>query len=507
MQPLFAPEQPNRRWWRPKSMKCRLIASLAALAVIAAVAACAHGEPGATASADVSVSVAAPGVSGTQNAAGTAIGATAFGGHGRLAFVSAGRLWVLDGAAAAQPATLHPVSTGSPQPPAGNPQPPAGQPTAAQTPGSPAWSPDGRWLAFLVGSPSADGAVTSGALWLAGPDGQGAHQVLPTVAGFAWSPQADEVAATSGNGGKLFAVRPGKPTYPMLEVPGLFDGAPAWSPNGREVAVASVNLTAARHFASSVIDLFVPTEGIVVNSLASSRTNALIVDGWWADSEGVLAWSDPHDSAARPAAGLPLVSYPLGDGPTATLASTAVDPAFAVPDGAGVTLVTGGNRYPWSAKTITYCGVAGHCGPAPGALPAPVNLYPASSQWRAEPDLAFAHCATEPTTTAGAKTTVGVSPQDLSAWYQTCRLWYAGGGGNAVPITRAGTGVAAPTWSATDGDLLYVRDNALWLIPMRQPAGALSTAPARRVVGRLFLGGEPNASGYTGWQSQFAWHS
>jgi WD40-like Beta Propeller Repeat len=524
MQPLFAPEQPNRRWWRPKSMMTRLVGTLAALAVIAGIAACAHGEPAATASADVTVSVAAPGASGTgvgtgvANASGTAIGATAFGGHGRLAFVSSGRLFVLDGTAPGRPAALHPVSTANTPtgktPTANRPTgktPTANTPTA-NTPGSPAWSPDGRWLAFLVGPSSADGAVTSGALWLAGPDGQGAHQVLANVAGFAWSPKADEAAATSGDGGKLFAVRPGKPTYPMLEVPGQFDGAPAWSPNGREVAVASVGLTAAKRFASSVIDLFVPSEGIVVNSLASSRANALIVDGWWADGEGVLAWSDPRDAATAPTGGLPLVSYPLGDGPTATLASTPADPAFAVPDGAGVTLVTGGNRYPWSAETITYCGVAGHCGPAPGALPAPVNLDPASSQWRGEPDLAFAHCATEPTKTTGttgtAKTTAGVSPQDLSAWYQTCRLWYAGGvGGNAVPITRAGAGVAAPTWSATDGDLLYVRDNSLWLIPMRQPSGALSTAPALRVAGRLFAGSGPNADGRTAWQTQFAWHS
>ena len=42
---------------------------------------------------------------------------------------------------------------------------------------------------------------------------------------------------------------------------------------------------------------------------------------------------------------------------------------------------------------------------------------------------------------------------------------------------------------------------------MRQPTGALSTAPARRVVGRLFAGSWPNADGYTAWQSQFAWHS
>ena len=128
------------------------------------------------------------------------------------------------------------------------------------------------------------------------------------MAGFAWSPKTDELAATSADGGKLYAVQPGKPTYPMLEVPGQFDGAPVWSPNGREVAVASVTVTATGRFASSVIDLFVPSEGIVINSLASSRTDALIVDGWWANGEGVLAWSDPRrrgvDARRQAAAGL-----------------------------------------------------------------------------------------------------------------------------------------------------------------------------------------------------------
>ena len=477
---------------RPKSMMSRLVASLSALTVAvgvaAAIAACAHGTPAATASADASVSVAAPaGPAAAASAAAAGVEAKAFDGHGRLAFVSGGRLYVLDGSGAGRPATLHAVASGP-------------------TPGSPAWSPDGRWLAYLIGARAADGAVTSGALWLAGPDGQDAHQVLPKVAGFAWSPKADELAATSAVGGNLFAVQPGKPTYPMLEVPGQFDGAPVWSPNGREVAIATVTMTATGRFASSDIDLFVPSEGIVVNSLASSRRDALIVDGWWADGEGLLAWSDPGDVASTPADTLPLVSYPLGDEPTATLASTPAYPSFAVPDGAGVTLVTGEDRALWNAKTITYCNVSGHCGPAQAALPAPVNLDPASSQWQGEPDLAFAHCATEPTQPAQA--TAAATPQELSAWYRTCRLWYAAGaGGNALAVTRAGTGVAAPTWSGADGDLLYVRDNSLWLIPMRQPNGAPSTAPARPVVGKLFAGSWPNADGYTAWRTQFAWHS
>jgi hypothetical protein len=466
-------------------MNSRLVATLAAVAVVAGVAACGHGAaPVSVTSADASVSVAAP--ASAPAVSGTTAAAKAFGGHGRLAFVSDDKLYVLDGAAAGRSATRHAVAAGK---------------TAGKTPGSPAWSPDGLLLAFLVGSPSADGAVTSGALWLAGSDGQGAHQVLPKVDGFAWSPKTDELAATSGYGGKLFAVRPGKPSYPMLEVPGLFDGAPAWSPNGRELAVATVTLTPAKRFASSVIDLFVPSEGIVVNSLASSRTNALIVDGWWATGEGLLAWSDPGDSTTAAANGLPLVSYAL-DGPTATLGRTLPYPSFAVPGRGGATLVTGGDRYVWNAKTIVGCSVSAQCGPAMDATPPPVNLDPAAAAWRwGEPILAFVHGATQ--TTARPAT-----QQALSAWYRTRQLWvWVGTGGNPRPISRAGTGVAAPTWSADSQDVLYVRDNALWLIPVFTANGYPSTAPAFRVVGKLFAGNWPTASGYTAWQSQFAWFS
>jgi WD40-like Beta Propeller Repeat len=463
-------------------MMSRLVASLAALAAVATVvgsAGCAQGSPVASTSADASVSVpAAPSV------ARAGVGAKAFGGHGRLAYASAGGLYVLDGSAQGRPATLHAVPTGQ----------------APGSAGSPAWSPDGRWLAFLVGTPSAGGAVTGGALWLAGADGQGAREVLPKVAGFAWSPTTDELAATSGLGGKVFAVRPGKPTYPMLEVPGLFDGAPAWSPNGRELAVATVTMNAKKRFAGSAIYLFVPSEGIMVNNFASSRTNALIIDGWWATGEGLLAWSDPNDSASAAANGLSLVSYPLAGG-SATLGRTLAYPSFAVPDDGGVTLVTGGGRYVWNAKTITGCSVAGKCGPAMDATPAPVNLDPAApaSSW-GEPVLAFVHGASE--------TTAGGSQRDLNAWYRTLRLWvWAGTGGNPRPITRAGTGVAAPTWSANSQDVLYVRDNALWLIAAFTAKGYPSTAPAARVVSRLFAGSWPNSNGYTAWQTQFAWHS
>src|SRR5712691_4932765 len=59
--------------------------------------------------------------------------AAAFAGHGELAFVSRGTLWVLDGATQ----TLRRVAT------------------PGVTPLDPAFSPDGHWLAFLGSGASA----------------------------------------------------------------------------------------------------------------------------------------------------------------------------------------------------------------------------------------------------------------------------------------------------------------------------------------------------------------
>jgi len=415
----------------------------------------------------------------------------AFEGHGRLAFVSGNRLYILDGTAAGKPATLHPVEAG-------------------KAPGDLAWSPDGKWLAFLVGAPDADGSVTAGQLWLSGPDGQDAHQVLAGSGPFAWSPKADVLAAVSG--GSLDTVAAGQAPRPVLTMAGL-SGTPAWSPDGATIAVSVVQYTANKGFTGSDIELVTPGEGgwANVRDLVHSASDALLTDAWWTDGQGLFAWSDPQDSDA--ADGVPLVSYPLVSnpfaGPAGTLPSTLVHPSFAIPYGSGVTVVTGGDRYLWNAKTIESCPAVGSCGSAMDAEPGPVNLDPAPFPLldEGEPTLAFVHAAPE--------TTASFSQAVLNAWYKTRELWlWHGTGGNPYQVAGAGTGVAAPTWSADGKVILYVRDNALWLI---DPFGgrvestpghpAQSGGPPARVVSQLFAGAWPDFYGYTDWQSQFAWYT
>jgi TolB protein len=423
---------------------------------------------------------AAP-AAGEQAAAagGPVIGTRAFAGHGELAFVSANRLYILDGRACGKPAVLHAVNVG-------------------KVPYAPAWSPDGRWLAVLVGDPAAaPGSASGGALWLARADGSDATQVLPDVWGFAWSPTTDELVADGTVGGRsgLFELRPGQPPDDFSP-PISPTGTPAWSPDGRTVAFTQIQVNAMKQLTGSELET-VPAAGGAPVVRAASKQNAFILDGWWSDGRGLFAWTDPLNSASLAADGLPLVSYPLRGRPV-TLGTTLAHPSFASPLPGGVTLVAGGDRFLWDGKTIRTCLATGRCYQAMDAEPGPVNLDPAWARTQ-EPLLAFVHGA--------AKAPSGLGQASLQAWYKTRVLMYYIAGGNPLPVRNAGTGIASPTWSADGQYILYVRDNGLWLIHMFAGNGSLLMSPAQRVVNSLFFGAWPSYYGYVDWQSQFAWHS
>jgi TolB protein len=56
-------------------------------------------------------------------------------------------------------------------------------------------------------------------------------------------------------------------------------------------------------------------------------------------------------------------------------------------------------------------------------------------------------------------------PEELADWVATRTLWLQNADGSgAHPLTTAGPGVYQPTWSKDGEHILYVRDNALWII-------------------------------------------
>jgi dipeptidyl aminopeptidase/acylaminoacyl peptidase len=417
------------------------------------------------------------------------VGAAAFAGQGRLAFVSSGRLYVLDGSVPGRPAAPHAVAA------------PAGAV-------APAWSPDGRWLAFLVASPSPFPVVgsPSGTLWLARADGAAARPVLANAGPFSWSPAADVLAATvtSPATGRawLCELAPGMP--PRL-VPGVA-GPATWSPDGRQFAFTTILGNPRSAFTGSMLET-VPAAGGTPTVVRRSRQVAFVVAGWWPDGRGLLAWANQQNSASLAANGQALVSVPLPAGRPAPLGWTLLHPPFlaTTPALQLVAVDNGGDRYLWHRKTILLCRLTGGCIGFPGGVPGPANLDPAWS-----PDgqaLAFVHAsaAGPPSQTFG--------QQSLAAWYATRGLWVYPLGGNPHLVSGAGAAIADPTWSADGKLLLYVRGDGLWLLnPFAgrgNPADGIPSAtggrPAR-IVSRLFKGAWPNYYGYIDWRDQFAWH-
>jgi Tol biopolymer transport system component len=489
--------------------KRRILAAMAVTAVSATVAvvgatvAAAGGANGVNAATSPSRAVThSPSRAATRV---PMVGASAFAGQGKLAFVSAGRLYVLDGSAAGQAATLHSVAA------------PAGVV-------APAFSPDGRWLAFLVTPASSYPEVSGyvGTLWLARADGSAARPVLGNAGAFAWSPADDVLAATvyppSGtSSATLYELGPGM--APRL-VPGA-SGPAAWSPDGRELAFAAMSGRPPGGFTGLLETM--PARGGTPEVRYRSPGNALDLAGWWPDGDGLLTWIDEQSSASLAADGLPLESVPLNPGaltsgvPTsgraASLGLTLVYPAFvSVNAGAGVAAISaGGDRYEWDAKNILVCQFTGGCAGLPAGSPGATNTDPALSPGGRY--LAFVHGA--------ASSPTDFSQVPVSQWYATRSLWLAtlasgpptssrsaSGPSAASPptsgsvrqLTAAGTSVADPTWSANGQRLLYVRDNGLWLL---DPAGGV---PAR-IVASLFSGPWPNYFYYIDWPDQFAWHS
>ena len=406
------------------------------------------------------------------------VGTAAFAGRGRLAFVSSGRLYVLDGSAAGRPATLHTVAA-------------PGGATA------PAWSPDGRWLAFLVVPPSPYPVVSdpTGTLWLANVDGSAARPVLANAGPFSWSPVTDVLAATVTNPANgqswLCELRPGRTPHLVPAVTG-----PAfWSPDGRQLAFTVILSNSKRGFYGSKLETIPASGGTPVVRRSSSQA-ALLVAGWWPDGQGLMAWADEQGSASLAADGQSLLSFPLSGGPSATLGFTLLlEPFLATSPAQQVVAVdNGGDRVLWDNKTILLCAPAGGCSGLPGGVPRATNLDPALSP--TGPGLAFVHAS------AALSRAQTFDQKSIAAWYATRTLWLYVPGGQAHQLSAAGTAVADPTWSSSGKLMLYVRDDGLWLINPES-----SKARPMKVVGKLFEGAWPNYYAYIDWRDQFAWHS
>lgn len=401
----------------------------------------------------------------------------AFRSQGKLAFVADDRLTILDG----ERVTLHTV-TGSGQ---------ARYPT---------WSSDGQWLAYLRAA-SADARMTT--LWLVRSDGSQAHAVsglpAPVAQGYltpslAWSPTAETLAV-------VLAGPPGADGLWLVHTDGSIQqaaaqgqsvGSFAWSPDGQALAYTATLPTQGRPDALFTVPV---GGGTATQRLVAAANTGLLVADWWPDGQGLVFWPDPDHSSSVALDGLMLQSLALGSTSTRDLTKTPLYPDWRswFPTGDQLLVVEQqGWRAAWDRKSLATCDVrAGACRSLPQS-PDAVSFAPAWSPDGSRVALVRAK---------DVGVTGGLGSVSAATWNLTRTLVIADAtGANARTLTAAGEGIDRPQWSRDGTRLLYLRDNAVWLI------GADGGAP-QQIVGPL-----PNPPdgastyGHVSWERSVAWY-
>jgi hypothetical protein len=388
---------------------------------------------------------------------------TAFSGHGDLAFVSLGDLYVLNGA------NGQVVNVTGP----------------GQAASDPEFSPDGKWLTYKTGE--GEGS------WLARADGLGSEKLAGAAS---WLPNGqlavsrptststftvtgNEALRRSGASAEAGAVRAGN-TVLYLFVTSTLKVHPPKPSQGLELVETAASPTGRRTLWYEARVSFSAAGGLEgtfvgnVSVLPGRGGLLLTISDYCCDYADGQDFYELRSPLAKPQLlGAVLNSSAVPSlGPNSTFAFDA-----------------GGGRYAWASKHVEQCVEAtATC----SRVPAPKNEVTVSPAWSpGQRTLAFVQASAEPEGSIG-------QPQILQ-WYATHHLYLLSAGSNR-PVEVAQTqGAAAPIWSANSQSLLYVDDDALYLI------AHVGSAPVE-VAGPLFA---PNSwtayYGQIAWTRQFAW--
>jgi hypothetical protein len=453
-----------------------------------------------------------------------------FAGHGELAFVSRGALWLMDGASG----TLRRLPV------------PAGF-----TPTSPQISRDGRWLAYLA-ERAGPGDADESEVWVARGDGTDARMVAgPSVYRLVgWSPTADLLALTTDQT-EPFAPYPAVTRLELIAPPAsrrtLVHLSPTrgrpdsiwsatWSPDGRQIAVSTVGTV-------TTVDAYPIAGGppttwfdipnnqsfpVHICSQCGGATEVIAdLAGWW-PKWGIGFWvyccGAIHDSDGAP---LALIAHP-GAGPrllARTLSDGVTDAVAAAANGALAIVANGPNagREIGQGKTVETCDATTRtCIPVPGAR----TWVGPNHQRCVIPRLTPQQCLGLPVAPAGQPGS-GISldpswsreggllayvraPIALTggwpdaAWYAAHSLYVWNTRTGATRQIAAIDGANVPTWSANGRDLLYVHDDGLWLAPTGRGTPIEIAHPLLPPSG-LYSGFTNDFYGQIPWIHQFSW--
>jgi hypothetical protein len=380
-----------------------------------------------------------------------AVDARAFAGHGKLAFVSRDRLWLLDG------------RTGRLIRLAG---------AGATRPG---FSPNGRWLAWSQGTKR---------FGLSRSNGTGARLLPSRGASASWLPDGRLLV-----GRAIYRIDHGVPVRSGIAPAGLV----SWAPDGRYAFVVS-----RRNWRR-----LVPYKDVerveLATSLHGRRTawyetpESFTTRSGWQDPAighvailpkgGILVWLDPFHSGSIAADGLPVYQIAV-PGARPRKLGVSIGTPLSVGKLGRFALGAGGDRIAWTTKRVVTCAADG-CRPL-HAPKAQITLDPAWSPGGGS--LAYV-------TAADLGVEVSTVGTTMQRWYRTRRLRI---GRRTVPDS---TGAASPVWSADGRSLLFVSRDGLWLLPR------VGAQPIRVATPLFWPGRWPNFYGRVDWTDQFAWSS
>jgi hypothetical protein len=499
---------------RRARLRRRRVAALATLALVAA-AASAYG-----------VSSGGAGVV-AQTATTPFASLRAFAGRGELAFVSRGAAWALD----AERGTLRRL----PKPP-------------GWTASNPVLSHDGRWLAYITAA-STVVTPTTVELWLAHGDGSGARVVrgLDVDGLVGWSPTADVLAVIGGStSSTVELIRPGGSTRTVVSLSGgpmrqgSVQGA-VWSPDGHEIAVSTYAFSASLD--GTVIRAYTVAGGPpttwfripnnrpfpvhICSKCGGARQTIADLVGWW-PRWGIGFWvyccgatrnldSTPLAFVAHPGARPRVLVQTLAR-------SSTVAPAT---DGALAVVASGAaGRVLGQDKTVEHCDAATlTCTPVPEATTwigpdhqrCPTHLAPE--------EFCVVAAGIRPAGQPGSGVSLDPewSPDASMLAYVRAPIWKCLAcseavwqAAHAIYVWNARTGATrrvgpidganTPTWSADGRDLLFVRDDGIWLQPI---SGGRPVEIEHPLFAANALTG-PDGVDYFGqipWSAQFSWWS
>jgi hypothetical protein len=323
--------------------------------------------------------------------------------------------------------------------------------------------------------------------------GTGARRLTPPswdVATFAWSPRSGRLAVAAAmpapeaampapeDASGAVAVVTGSGARKVL-IRGTYVSGVAWSPNGRQIAAG---VYTGRPVWWGRLDLLSPAGGAPA-VVTSSKGNVLELAGWWPSGSGLLYWTDTGGSASLAADGLPLDTVSLaGHRPRQLTRALVRGSWLAFSPGGTVAVVSGGDREIWFGhKRISRCNSAGNCTP----VAQPSGVVSLDPSW--SPDgrrLIFARASASGP--SGPHGRAGFSPYWIRRWQATSRLWAVSAGGpHAAPLAGIGPGALDPVWGS-DGSLLFVRDDSVWLLAPGAAGPVRVTGPLGAFTGQAY---------------------